>query len=170
MVSEQWAVIVNNLSNIPLDQALALVLQRRGEKKRRCQWYTRLRKWIACLKCWPFPSFMLVLSLFHSRITTSKIQSNLNLKDNLKKKWTRTAQLILWRTKYNRMRVIYELYMQHVNACIFRMVLGSKSFHMRSYYHGLWISKYQRVSKCNFLRDRRSKLADICLEIWPIYL
>ena len=33
------------------------------------------------------------------------------------------------------------------------------------YYHELWVSKHQRVSKCDFLRDRISKLADLCLDI-----
>ena len=27
-----------------------------------------------------------------------------------------------------------------------------------------------RVSKCNFLRDCRSKLVDLCLNIWLIFL
>jgi hypothetical protein len=33
----------------------------------------------------------------------------------------------------------------------------------------LWVSKYQRVSKCRFLRDRWRKLADLCLGKSPIY-
>jgi hypothetical protein len=37
------------------------------------------------------------------------------------------------------------------------------------YYHVLWVSKYQRVSKCSLLRDRHNKLADPFLDISPIY-
>jgi hypothetical protein len=37
------------------------------------------------------------------------------------------------------------------------------------YYHVLWVSKYQRVSKRSLLRDRRSTLADPCLDISPIH-
>jgi hypothetical protein len=33
----------------------------------------------------------------------------------------------------------------------------------------LWVSKYQRVSKWSFVRDHRTKLADLCLGISPIY-
>jgi hypothetical protein len=33
----------------------------------------------------------------------------------------------------------------------------------------LWVSKYQRVSKRSLLRDRRSTLADPCLDISPIH-
>jgi len=38
-----------------------------------------------------------------------------------------------------------------------------------SYYHVLWVAKYQRVSKCSFLRDHWRKLADLYLGISPIY-
>jgi hypothetical protein len=41
--------------------------------------------------------------------------------------------------------------------------------HLSRYYHVLWVSKYQRVSKWSFLRDRRSKIADPCYNISPIY-
>ncbi len=37
------------------------------------------------------------------------------------------------------------------------------------YYHILWVAKYQRVSKCSFLRDHWRKLADLYLGISPIY-
>jgi len=37
------------------------------------------------------------------------------------------------------------------------------------YYHVLWVSKYQRVSKCSLLRDRCRKLADLCFRISPMY-
>src|SRR5713101_6734202 len=37
------------------------------------------------------------------------------------------------------------------------------------YYHVLWVSKCQRVSKCHLLRDRSSKSTDHCLDISPIY-
>ena len=38
-----------------------------------------------------------------------------------------------------------------------------------NYYHVLWVAKYQRVSKHKILRDRCRKLADPCLDRWPIY-
>ena len=50
----------------------------------------------------------------------------------------------------------------------FRMKEASRAAH-DMYYHVLWVSKYQRVSKCNLLRDRQSKLADSCLDISAIY-
>jgi hypothetical protein len=40
---------------------------------------------------------------------------------------------------------------------------------VKPYYHVLWVSKYQRVSKCSLLRDRHNKLADPYLNISPIY-
>jgi hypothetical protein len=33
----------------------------------------------------------------------------------------------------------------------------------------LYVSKYQRVSKCSLLRDCLNRLADLCLDISPIY-
>jgi hypothetical protein len=43
--------------------------------------------------------------------------------------------------------------------------VGGCFIDLPSYYHELWVSKYQRVSKCNFLRDHCSELADLCLDI-----
>ena len=36
--------------------------------------------------------------------------------------------------------------------------------YIQLYYHVLWVAKYQRVSKHDFLRDRCRKLADLCLD------
>jgi len=33
----------------------------------------------------------------------------------------------------------------------------------------LWVAKYQRVAKCDLLKDRHSKLVDLHLDILPIY-
>jgi hypothetical protein len=52
---------------------------------------------------------------------------------------------------------------------VFNICRMTGLFIRNNYYHVLWVSKYQRVSKCSLLRDRHNKLADPFLDISPIY-
>ena len=59
--------------------------------------------------------------------------------------------------------------MQYSYLCSLDTHLEYSSTEDQHYYHMLWISKYQRVSKCSFLRDLHTGLADLHLDISPIY-
>jgi len=55
------------------------------------------------------------------------------------------------------------------NSQFEEVLVASCSDHSWWYYHVLWVSKCQRVSKCHLLRDRGSKSTNHCLDISPIY-